>query len=318
MSQDFTDDCFASGHVAQTDMQNIENNFAALKSCFSGSSAPPDTVAGMWWYDTSADILKLRNEANSAWLNVFDFSIGASYGAKGIAVSSGAGLSGGGELITNQTISHAPHTGDVTGSASLTIATGAVTATKLDNEAVITNKIKTGTGNLDGSINDGAYAAIQMQDYCFFPNIHTTDDDVHVSGYVSDQANYVGRFILKNSSGSSQTYDVDYRYITSSDEPFIFLLQDKATGKFTHTWICDDPPPGFWGLDKTPEDFVAPIILSDSGGLREIILWKQSPEFMKEIRNKRHKDRERLLNIFGEYEYDRDKKMLVTKNLRVI
>ena len=74
MSQDFTDDCFGGGHVAQTDLQNIENNFAALKSTFSGASAPPNAVAGMFWYDTNNNILKLRNEANNAWISVFDFA----------------------------------------------------------------------------------------------------------------------------------------------------------------------------------------------------------------------------------------------------
>ena len=74
MSQSFTDDCFASGHVAQTDMQNIENNFAALKSCFSGSSAPSNLVAGMWWFDTTNHLLKVRNEANDAWQSVWDLA----------------------------------------------------------------------------------------------------------------------------------------------------------------------------------------------------------------------------------------------------
>ena len=74
MAQDWTDDVFAGGHVAQTDLQNIENNFAAIKSAFSGAVTPADTVAGMWWYDTTANILKLRNEANSAWLSVWDFA----------------------------------------------------------------------------------------------------------------------------------------------------------------------------------------------------------------------------------------------------
>jgi len=66
MSQTYTDNCFQSGNVGQTDLQNIENNFAALKSNFSGTGAPPNAVAGMEWFDTDADtgnkgILKLRN-----------------------------------------------------------------------------------------------------------------------------------------------------------------------------------------------------------------------------------------------------------------
>lgn len=74
MSQEYVDDCFDASHAVQTDMSNIEKNFAALKSCFSGSSAPANTVAGMWWFDTASNILKLRNEANNAWLSIWDLA----------------------------------------------------------------------------------------------------------------------------------------------------------------------------------------------------------------------------------------------------
>lgn len=74
MSQDFTDDCFASDHVVQTDMANIEKNFAALKSAFSGTASPSNSVAGMWWFDKTTNILKLRNEANSAWQSIWNFA----------------------------------------------------------------------------------------------------------------------------------------------------------------------------------------------------------------------------------------------------
>lgn len=70
MSQTFTDDCFASGHVAQTDMQNIENNFAAVKSNFSGPSAPANLVAGMPWFDTDDNQLWIRKVANTSWMSL--------------------------------------------------------------------------------------------------------------------------------------------------------------------------------------------------------------------------------------------------------
>lgn len=73
MSQNWTDDCFASDHQGLTDLQNIENNFQCLKTAFSGDSAPSSPSAGQWWYDTLNNILKIRNEANSAWIDVYDF-----------------------------------------------------------------------------------------------------------------------------------------------------------------------------------------------------------------------------------------------------
>jgi len=74
MSQVFTDDCYAANHTATTDLQAFEDNFAALKSAFSGATEPANTVAGMWWFDTTAKILKVRNEANDAWQSVWDFA----------------------------------------------------------------------------------------------------------------------------------------------------------------------------------------------------------------------------------------------------
>lgn len=59
---------------ATTSLQAFEDNFAALKSAFSGVTAPGNTVAGMWWYDTTAHILRVRNEDNTAWLSVWDLA----------------------------------------------------------------------------------------------------------------------------------------------------------------------------------------------------------------------------------------------------
>lgn len=70
MSQTWTDDCYAAGHVIATDMQAMENNFACLKSMFSGATAPGDPVAGMPWYDTTKKLLKHRDSADAAWRGI--------------------------------------------------------------------------------------------------------------------------------------------------------------------------------------------------------------------------------------------------------
>lgn len=49
---------------------DLNNALQALGSLNSGSSAPSTTYANMMWYDTSANILKVRSEADDAWLNV--------------------------------------------------------------------------------------------------------------------------------------------------------------------------------------------------------------------------------------------------------
>ncbi len=105
MAQTFNDAVPASTRNALEDLTAIRNNFAALKSCFSGATAPPNPVAGMWWYDTTANILKLRNEANNAWLNVYDFANGYAIGCSN-TVLAGTGIAVSGSLRTgNVTVS---------------------------------------------------------------------------------------------------------------------------------------------------------------------------------------------------------------------
>ncbi len=70
MSQDWTDDVYNTGHTVDTDMQNIEDNFSALKSMFSGSSAPSNPSDGQLWYDTGSSVVKIRY--NSSWNAIWD------------------------------------------------------------------------------------------------------------------------------------------------------------------------------------------------------------------------------------------------------
>ena len=48
---------------------DLNNALAAIASNNSGTE-PSTTYAHMWWYDTTANILKIRNGDNNAWVNV--------------------------------------------------------------------------------------------------------------------------------------------------------------------------------------------------------------------------------------------------------
>lgn len=125
MSQDWTDDCFASGHAAQEDLQNIEDNFACLKSLFSGASAPSSPVAGLLWLDTTNHLLMVRNEANDAWLTLYDLANQRVLNCSR-SITAGTGLSGGGALTADRTLS---------------IAAGGVGATQLADAGVSSAKL---------------------------------------------------------------------------------------------------------------------------------------------------------------------------------
>lgn len=48
----------------------LNTTLAALQSSSSGPSSPSPAVAGMLWYDTTSSILRRRNTANTAWVEV--------------------------------------------------------------------------------------------------------------------------------------------------------------------------------------------------------------------------------------------------------
>tara|TARA_R110000765_G_scaffold76529_4_gene149972 strand:+ start:660 stop:1238 length:579 start_codon:yes stop_codon:yes gene_type:complete len=64
---------------------DINSAYAALATNSSGASAPSTTYANQWWYDSSAAILKIRNNADSAWLDVGIFSGGTFVPSPGLA-----------------------------------------------------------------------------------------------------------------------------------------------------------------------------------------------------------------------------------------
>jgi hypothetical protein len=62
---------------------DANNALAALVSNSSGATAPSTTFAFQWWADTANDVLKVRNAANSAWVEVITLSSGAPIGGTG-------------------------------------------------------------------------------------------------------------------------------------------------------------------------------------------------------------------------------------------
>ena len=49
---------------------DLNNAFVALASNSSGDAEPGTTYPNQWWYETDTNTLKLRNEANSAWVPI--------------------------------------------------------------------------------------------------------------------------------------------------------------------------------------------------------------------------------------------------------
>lgn len=70
MSYSWTDEVYALTHEGAIDLQNMSDNFDALKMTFAGGSSPYNTTPGMLWFDTANFILKVRNHADANWRGV--------------------------------------------------------------------------------------------------------------------------------------------------------------------------------------------------------------------------------------------------------
>jgi len=63
-------DYIIANQTAPAFRADLNDALQALASLSSGTSQPATTYANMLWYDTGNNILKMRTEANDAWMNV--------------------------------------------------------------------------------------------------------------------------------------------------------------------------------------------------------------------------------------------------------
>jgi hypothetical protein len=69
---------------------DLNNALLAIVSNNSGSSAPSTTYANMIWYDSGANILKMRSEADDVWINLGTLDQAANTFAANVALASQA------------------------------------------------------------------------------------------------------------------------------------------------------------------------------------------------------------------------------------
>lgn len=99
---------------------DLNNALQALASVSAGATAPSTTFAYQLWYDTTADILKIRNADDDAWITLFTFDQATdSVQVSGEELVDDTSPSLGGNLDLNSN--------DITGTGDINI-TGTITA----------------------------------------------------------------------------------------------------------------------------------------------------------------------------------------------
>ena len=72
-----THDYVIANQTGANTRSDLNNAFSAIVSNNSSATEPSTTYAYMWWADTANDLLKQRNAADSAWINILTLSTGA-------------------------------------------------------------------------------------------------------------------------------------------------------------------------------------------------------------------------------------------------
>jgi hypothetical protein len=98
-----------SAPAVRTQLNSV---FQSIASNNSGTSAPATTFPHQWWYDSTDNILKQRNAADSAWINIGTFDqTGGTFtpsGVSGASVISALGFTpveqGGGTFMGNNKV----------------------------------------------------------------------------------------------------------------------------------------------------------------------------------------------------------------------
>lgn len=330
MSQTFTDDCYDSIHTGTTDLQAFEDNFAALKSTFSGATEPANAVAGMWWFDTTANILKLRNEANNAWQSVWDFANNKPVianlsgeitdtmvatankdGAAGTACMRTLGTSATSACAGNDSrlgvpadlsITTAKLAADAVTNAKLAddavkaenIYAGAVGASELASASVSQVKLKTSYGEVSGE----GTKTLPGGQYGFYPQLAnaTWKETTQYGAYATV-------ITLQAVFGGTPPYALQ-RYVTSSGETnWFYILRDKKTKAVKQTYFAPDHP--CMGNGGDPDDLPHPFF-DVNEATEEVIVINPTDEEVEAFKKKKGKREPLTKVILDNYEIDDD------------
>jgi hypothetical protein len=283
MTQNYTDNIPAWGNRVDDDVEKMANNFAALKSSFSGPSAPSNPVAGMWWYDTTAHILKVRNEANNAWLSVWDLAnnkpviANLSNEITGAMINSSlkspaAGVEGLRRLGTGATEACAGNDARLsdarrpTGSA---VVTQSMLKTATAENAVRVSYPTGGTGVAITEYISPTGAAYMFGGVAFkmvsiSGGLPASLSSTFYGGGIFDATSYAysAMHYVRGTGGESGTADgyARWNYVNSSGElSWLFIKRDKVTKQIVAMNLADNHPCFATTCDpeKTPHPFLS-------------------------------------------------------------
>jgi len=311
----WSDDVFATGHVATADLQQIEDNFAVIKALFASASAPANAVAGQPWIDTTNHIFKIRNEGNSAWISVWDLANDKPYGQD---FADGSYLDGDKIDIDFNPSSYTPiATAEGDDVDDLAYHLKGIDDALADHEtqlltdsSVSQAKLKTTNGSVSASYTsypNGRLVALPGGEYGFYPQLKTNYTIAAGEIKLADNTgsgtlgtSYASYIFLHPPNG--YTFYARQRYVQSSGEVYwVFILKNKETGEIGAVWQAPDHP--CMGNGGDPELMPHPFGDYDRE-VEELIVINPTDSEIKAIKRKTTSQKDFIDVLLGEFDID--------------
>lgn len=164
------------------------NSLSAIVSKNSGASEPSTTYAYQWWYDSTNDILKIRNADNDAWINFATFdqlNDTMSLTVENLTVTGSGAIPSGTKMLFQQTSAPTGWTKDTThNNKALRVVTGSAGTGGTNSFTNAFNSTKTVSGTtgtssvtISGSTQSHTLTVSQIP-----AHTHTATGRIHLVG----------------------------------------------------------------------------------------------------------------------------------------
>ena len=213
---------------------DLNNALTALASNSSGATAPTTTYANQFWYDTSTNILYIRNEANNGWVSVI--TLDASMTATASELNQL-------DAITRGSILY----GNASGETARLAAGAASTVLTSDGTDISWAAAAGGGGGgmefiaSSGAISDGT-ASVAFTGFDASKYDHYVFYFQHLIPATDGGGDYILGRLSANGGSSYDATDGNYHYSSSTDRTG-FLIINEAIGSDTNEY-------GFSGMFK--------------------------------------------------------------------
>jgi len=113
----------------------------------------------------------------------------------------------------------------------------------IGTNAIPSTNLKTATGSASGILNNSG-VNIVMHEMSFFPKTWSESSDMEFNCYydpTTDPGGYIGRFYLWEEAAIDTSYTLAWHYLTASNNPQIWIVQNDQ-GQIITIWQAGDPP----------------------------------------------------------------------------